>query len=147
MKRSTDYEHVRNLIDSLHQVRLQMKLFTQRNLREYKVDITYEMLQVLSLLWRRGGLNQQEIADSLQKNKASITPLINNLSSRKLVTRAEDPSDRRNKIISLTKSGQEFKQKLEPLYHEFLDRMTKGISLADFRQATELLQKIDANLK
>ncbi|MGG5905596.1 MarR family transcriptional regulator, partial [Sphingobacterium daejeonense] len=46
--------------------------------------------QVLAVLWREHELNQQDIAEAVQKSKASVTPLIDNLCKRDLVQRIPD---------------------------------------------------------
>ena len=60
-------ESTQNLIESLANFRLSMKQYIQRKLKEGNFDVTFEMLQVLGLLWRKQDLNQQEIANAVQK--------------------------------------------------------------------------------
>ena len=134
------------LIENVANFRMGMKQYLQQKLREGNFDITYEMLQVLAILWYKQNLNQQEIADAIQKNKASLTPLIDNLSSRKLVVRTEDPSDRRNKIISLTKSGRDYKEHFMPVINDFYALMEKDLTCKEIQQAGNVLQKMYRNL-
>lgn len=137
---------VRELIDSILNVRLGMKQFIQRKVREHRIDLTYEMLQVLTVLWRKGNMNQQDIADNIQKNKASLTSLLDNLEKRGLVLRSEDPSDRRNKIISLTPLGVEYRGEFQPIFNEFYETLSKDISKEKLREAGTLLNHIYKNL-
>jgi DNA-binding MarR family transcriptional regulator len=98
-----------------------MKGFMRQKFKEHDVNITFEMLQVLRFLWKKDGVNQQEIADAILKDKASLTYLIDNLVRRKLVQRTEDSQDRRNKIITLTKEGQEMKDLILPWITEMFE--------------------------
>jgi DNA-binding MarR family transcriptional regulator len=98
-----------------------MKGFMRQKFKEHDVNITFEMLQVLRFLWKQDGINQQEIADAILKDKASLTYLIDNLVRRKLVQRTEDSQDRRNKIITLTKEGQEMKDLILPWITEMFE--------------------------
>ena len=41
--------------------------------------ITREQWVIMKMLWEKNGVSQQELADELMKNKASITSLIENL--------------------------------------------------------------------
>ncbi len=59
-----------------------------KNLLEH--DVTSEQWAVLSSLWKKNGQTQQSLADHANKNKASITHLIDNLEKRKLVERLVD---------------------------------------------------------
>jgi DNA-binding MarR family transcriptional regulator len=134
------------MIDAILNIRIAMKQYVQRRIREDKLDLTYEMVQVLAVLWRKGELNQQEIADRVQKNKASLTSLLDNLAKRKLITRNEDPADRRNKIISLTDSGKEYEKQLEPLLNGFFQTLTKNLPGREMKKITGFLKNMESNL-
>jgi len=129
-------------MDNLIAVRQAVKSFFQRRIKELDSDISYEMFQVLNVLWRKNEVNQQEIANAVQKGKASLTPLIDNLVKLEMVTRTEDSSDRRNKIITLTKEGQEFQKKMEPIFNDFYTQFSAGIPEKEIQAATSLLSKI-----
>lgn len=144
---SKEYEHIRNTLDAITSLRSAMRQFLSKKIREGNYDITYEMMQLLLVLWRGHEVNQQEIANLLIKNKASITPLIDNLSKRKLVVRTEDPSDRRNKIIALTKAGREYMEAFSPVLDDFFRRIESDISLAEMEQVRNVLQKMKHNLQ
>lgn len=134
------------MIDAILNIRIAMKQYVQRRIREDKLDLTYEMVQVLAVLWRKGEINQQEIADRVQKNKASLTSLLDNLAKRNLIIRNEDPADRRNKIISLTGSGKEYEKQLEPLLNEFYHTLTKDLPQNDMKKITGFLKNMETNL-
>ncbi|WP_109696821.1 MarR family winged helix-turn-helix transcriptional regulator [Chitinophaga deserti] len=143
---SKEFDHIRNVLDAISNLRAAMRQFIQKKIREGNYDITYEMMQLLLVLWRGHEVNQQEIANLLIKNKASITPLIDNLSKRKLVVRTEDPSDRRNKIIALTKAGREYMEAFTPALDDFFRRIETDISLPEMEQVSALLHKMRQNL-
>ncbi|PRY54528.1 MarR family 2-MHQ and catechol resistance regulon transcriptional repressor [Arcticibacter pallidicorallinus] len=137
---------IKTLIDSILNVRLGMKQFIQRKIREHGIDLTYEMLQVLAVLWRKGKMNQQDIADNIQKNKASLTSLLDNLEKRGLAVRSEDPSDRRNKIISLTSKGVAYQQRFQPIFNEFYEALSKDIPKEKIADVGTVLAHIYKNL-
>jgi DNA-binding MarR family transcriptional regulator len=74
-------------------------------INEYDPSLSFELIEILGLLWRNNGINQQEISNQISKDKSSITYLINNLTKRGFVERIENKNDRRNKQIFLTESG------------------------------------------
>lgn len=123
-----------------------MKQFIQRKIRDHGIDLTYEMLQVLAVLWRKGRMNQQDIADNIQKNKASLTSLLDNLEKRGLAVRSEDSSDRRNKIISLTSKGVAYQQRFQPIFNEFYEALSKDIPKAKIAEVGTVLAHIYKNL-
>lgn len=143
---SKEFEHIRGVLDAITGLRAAMRQFISRIIKEGDYDITYEMMQLLLVLWRGHEVNQQEIANLLIKNKASITPLIDNLSKRKLVVRTEDPSDRRNKIIALTKAGREFMEAFMPALDDFFRRIETDISLEEMEKVSQVIAKMRHNL-
>jgi DNA-binding MarR family transcriptional regulator len=141
-----DIQKLADLIDAIQILRLSKKAYIQNKLREHKFTITYEMFQVLGVLWKTDGVNQQEIADKVQKNKASLTSLIDNLVKRKLVLRSEDPNDRRNKIISLTRQGHKSCETLQVVLDEFYELVKSDISGSQIESVTKMLYKLNKNI-
>lgn len=137
---------INELIEVLLYFRTEMKNYVQKKIRENELDITYEMLQVLGVLWIKGDRNQQDIADRLQKNKASLTSLIDNLEKRKLLQRTEDCNDRRNKIISLTAEGEKYRRRTQPLLDDFFSTAQQGIAASELQSAVSVLSRMQANL-
>ncbi|MGM1427900.1 MarR family winged helix-turn-helix transcriptional regulator [Sphingobacterium lactis] len=133
---------VRQLISNIISLRVGIKQFYFQRVKELDLDLTYEMVQVLAVLWREGELNQQDIADAVQKSKASITPLIDNLCKRELVERIPDPNDRRNNKITVTAKGFAYQAKVEPIQQEFLDKIIQDISMEEIKELNNSLVKI-----
>jgi len=146
MKELHSSSEVRAIIESILNVRVGMKQFIQRKVKESGIDLTFEMLQVLTVLWRMGQTNQQDIADNIQKNKASLTSLLDNLNKRGLITRLEDPADRRNKIISLTPLGEEYRLQFEPAFDDFYSMFEKDLPKEKLRETSAVLNHIYTNL-
>jgi DNA-binding MarR family transcriptional regulator len=120
--------------------------FIQFKLKEHKTGLTYEMLQVMGCLWKKDGINQQEITTITVKDKASMTYLIDNLVKRNLVKRTEDANDRRNKLILLTEQGKLLKSKIQPVIDEMYQVAGKNIDIAVLKSSMEILSKVEKNL-
>lgn len=131
---------------SVMQAHFAFRQFIQSNLRELKTDLSYEMLQVLEVLWRQDGLRQQALADATFKDKASMTLLINNLEKRGLVKRKEDAADGRNKLILLTKAGSRLQTQILPVLDELYQLAGKNITMATLTQAMETLESVQTNI-
>jgi DNA-binding MarR family transcriptional regulator len=121
--------------------------FLQCKLKEHKTGLTYEMLQVMGCLWKKDGINQQEITNITVKDKASMTYLIDNLTKRNLVKRQEDVIDRRNKLIFITEQGKILKNKIQPFIDEMYQVSGKNIEIALLKDCMEILDTVEANLK
>ncbi len=141
-KRETAEKFARTIV----RVNLAFRQFLQMKLKDNNMDLTFEMLQVLGCLWTADGVNQQELADQTVKDKASMTYLIDNISRRGLVTRQEDPEDRRNKLVYLTKAGRDLQKTIEPWVEEMYRLAGEGLSIDALKSTIEQLERIRENV-
>ncbi|WP_051293375.1 MarR family winged helix-turn-helix transcriptional regulator [Olivibacter sitiensis] len=134
---------IKNYIDSVITMRNAIKQYFLQKIRASDLsDLTYEMFQVLAYLWIKNEVNQQDIANAVQKNKASITPLIDNLCKRGLVTRTLNPDNRRNNLISLTEKGKQYERVFTPFQEEFFQLLLTESSLTEIKQTTNTLNRL-----
>ncbi len=110
------------------------------------LDITTEQWTVLSCLWDKDKIIQQDICDLTQKDKPSVTRLIDNLEKKSLVRRESDPSDRRNNLILLTQQGAALKKTTTDAVHDIVNRALEGIPDNELFRAKEVLVRIMYNL-
>lgn len=142
-----DLEQMVQFMDILRNIRKVMINHFARKVKEYNIDVTIEMLEVLYVLWQCDFINQQEIAEKTNRNKASLTSLIDNLVNRNLVTRRQDPSDRRNNLIVLTQEGVAYQEKLIPMLVEVYESFKIDISSSEMESAIRVLQKLYQKMK
>jgi DNA-binding MarR family transcriptional regulator len=121
--------------------------YIQKKIKEHGINLTFEMLEVMACLWRKDGLNQQEIADRTLRDKSNMTYLLNNVIKRKLVKRSADKNDRRNKLIFLTKEGSALKDILYPLVAEVYGLASEEITREDLQNGLTLISRMVNNLK
>ena len=111
-----------------------------KNLQEH--EVTSEQWAVLSNLWKKNGQTQQELADLSNKNKASITHLIDNLEKRKLVERLVDENDRRNKLVYLTQEGVDLQETLTKVVDKTMKKITADVDKKELKQCKKALKKM-----
>lgn len=119
-----------------------LKAFAQEGL-----DITTEQWTVLSCLWDKDKIIQQDICQLTEKDKPSVTRLIDNLQKKNLVMRVSDPADRRNNLILLTPRGAAVKQKTTDVVHDIVNHALEGISDMELAGAKDVLLRIMHNLR
>ena len=129
------------------EMRSRSRQFIQARIKENQLNITYEMLEVLMCLWEKDGINQQEIADRIIKEKASMTYLLDNLVKRDLVNRMPDGNDRRNNLIHLTKQGKDLQQKLLPWAMEMYTAASIDLTEEDIIASTLLIKQLTKNIQ
>ncbi|MDD5052679.1 MAG: MarR family transcriptional regulator [Sulfuricurvum sp.] len=79
--------------------------YLTRQLEENGIDMTIEQFKVMVVLWKEGTSTQQNIADFVGKDKASVTRLIAGLEKRSLIQRATACQDKRCNHVTLTPQG------------------------------------------
>jgi DNA-binding MarR family transcriptional regulator len=101
---------------------------------------------VLSALADFGPRSQQQLADSLDFDKSHLVARIDQLASRGLVTRTQDPGDRRRNQIALTPAGHELVDLLRPVAQESQQGFLQTLSPAEQKTLISLLRRaLDAN--
>ena len=109
-------------------------------------DLTPEQFLVMDTLWDEGVFNQQQIADYIQKDKNSVTKLIDGLEKRGLVMRSAGGTDRRSKNIVLTKQAEEIKNKVVEVALQAVDQICTGISQKEITLFVHVLERMIKNM-
>lgn len=109
-------------------------------------DITFEQWTVMMRLWKRDGISQQELAICCDRDKTTLTRLLDNLEKQDYIQRIEDTNDRRNKLIYLSKKGENLRDKLWPLALKVEAEVQEGISNTELSTFKMVLEKIRKNL-
>lgn len=147
IKESKKAELALELGRSMSELRNYVRQYIQVKIKENGCNITFEMLEVMSCLWKKDGVNQQEIADLTLRDKSSMTYLLDNLVKRKLVKRVEDENDRRNKLIYLSNEGLKLKETLNPWVAEVYGMASDGLAEVDLQNSVTLINKMVSKLK
>ena len=75
------------------------------------IDLTYTQYIVMMVLWEEDTINVKELGKKLFLDSGTLTPVLKRLEQKKLIERKRDSRDERNLIVSLTKEGEELKDK------------------------------------
>lgn len=132
----------RELQLQIFRTRMAFRRCLLRNLKEHDVSITFEMLQVLSCLWREQGITQQVLAERTAKDKACLTNLMNNLEKKGYVCRKEGSQDRRNKLVFLTPEGEQFWQLIFPIIDNVYKQAERTFGLERTRVILSELKEV-----
>ena len=84
--------------------------------RRYKpfldeIDLTYPQYIVMMVLWEEREINGKELGSRLYLDSGTLTPVLKRLEQKGLITRQRDDKDERVLIVSITKEGDELKDK------------------------------------
>lgn len=123
-----------------------LKQYTTQMLRHNNVGLTPEQFLLMDLLWNQGPSSQQNLADNMQKDKNSITKLVDALEKKGLVARERNSDDRRSNTVVLTQTGSAMKDEAKEAGISMLDKMLDGISDKELRKFLKTLGKMSDNM-
>lgn len=109
-------------------------------------SITGEEWAILVHLWNQDGQPQQQIADTLDKDKTTLSRLLSSLERQNLVVRIPDQADRRRRLIYLTPGGQALEDAVIPVALRVLRAAQAGIPPDHLDACKEVLRQIHDNL-
>lgn len=124
-----------------------LKQYTAAMLKHHEVDLTPEQFLLIDLLWNHGPLSQQELADQLQKDKNSVTKLVDAAERKGFVVRQQNPYDRRSNTIVLTDRALELKDNAKSTGIFILDKMLVGIDEDELHAFLGTLAKLCSNME
>ena len=116
-------------------------------LQENMINITPEQFLVLDILWEKKSLSQQNIADIIQKDKNSVTKIIDSLEKKQLAKRVMDKKDRRINKIELTEEAYALEEKVTKVAIDFMNDAVKGIDNKDLDSFVNVMRQIKNNLE
>lgn len=121
------------------------KCFIDR-LQNNGINITPEQYLVLDILWEKQSLSQQNIADIIQKDKNSVTKIIDSLEKKNFVNRVVDTKDRRINKIELTEEGLALEEITTQVAINFMNDTVKDIDTQDLDKFVDVMHKLNDNL-
>jgi len=115
-------------------------------LRDSGVDLTLEQVFTLFILEEKSGWSLGEIAELLDRDKTTVTRMIDGLENRNLVIRVQDELDRRKKLTYLTNEGRQKLKQIERFSPLMEKKATAGLSEEEIRSTKAVLDIVAMNL-
>ena len=106
-------------------------------------NITPREFSILNRLHQFGELSQFQIADMTFKDRPATTRMIDKLEGHGYIKRQTNPKDRRSFNITLTKKGQNARNKIVPLAVLMTEAGCEGIPRADLLTTLRTLQSLN----
>ncbi len=131
---------------SLNLAACKLKQFTAAMIKKNNIDLTPEQFLLIDLLWNEGPMSQQVMADTMHKDKNSITNLADQLEKKGWVVRKKDDFDRRSNILTLTEKAESLKLEAKEKGISILEQIIEGISEEDLTVFLNTLEKLSDNM-
>ncbi|MBR5836259.1 MAG: MarR family transcriptional regulator [Bacteroidales bacterium] len=123
-----------------------LKQFIAAKLRQMDVPLTPEQFMLIDLLWNQGEMTQQQLADQLQKDKNSVTKLVDAIERKGFVVRQQNLQDRRSNTLVITEKANQLKPGAKQKGISILDQMLEGIGEEELRNFLATLRKLNVNM-
>lgn len=138
-----EYELTRALVLQVIKTRMAFRQTLQRELKRHRIDMTFEMLQIMNCLWHEQGLSQQTLAEKTAKDKACLTNLMTNLEKKGWIVRKEDSTDRRNRLVYLTTEGETMNGRVRPIIQNVYTKASQQIDLKEIETCIHQLERLN----
>ena len=123
-----------------------MGAYANNQLVEHKILLTRTQLIVLKTLEHTNGLSQNDLAFITERDKTSLTRLMNTMEKKQLVYRTSSKVDKRIKLVFMTDIGKDLLEQAVPVVHEIETKITQGISNSDIETAISVLRRVQTNV-
>lgn len=106
------------------------------------LGLTHPQYLVMLALWGEAPMSVKAIAEAIQLDSPTLSPLLKRLESAGLITRGRDSRDERNLVVDLTPAGVELRQQALKIPPAVVERL--GVTLADLEELHEVLTRVNA---
>jgi MarR family transcriptional regulator, transcriptional regulator for hemolysin len=121
--------------------------FAQKKINEYGLDITIDQWLILKTLQDNPDISQQQIAEKVFKDFASVTRMIELLVTKEYLKRDFHLVDRRRFSLSITKKGNKILETLVPLITNNRKIALQSFTEIEIKAMQKSLLKIIDNCK
>ncbi len=119
--------------------------FAQKHLKEEGLDITIDQWLVIKCILDDPSISQQEIAEKVFKDNASVTRIIELLVKAGYLKRHIHPDDRRRANLKVTQEGEEILLKVKSIVAKYRNKALHGILKGEIENMSLVLDDIIKN--
>ncbi|WP_019930454.1 MarR family winged helix-turn-helix transcriptional regulator [Nocardia sp. BMG111209] len=105
------------------------------------MGLTHPQYLVMLALWGESPMSVKAIAEAIQLDSPTLSPLLKRLESAGYITRRRDPRDERTLLVDLTADGRALRRRAERIPPAVVERL--GVSLADLEELREVLTRVN----
>lgn len=115
-------------------------------LAENSIDLSRMQFVVLKTIEENEGMSQNELAHFANRNKSSLTRMINTLINKGFITKCSSKEDKRKNHIHLTMEGQTTLKKAIPHFRKMALSIESNLTPEEIEQTKLILKKIQHNV-
>jgi len=125
-------------------IRAWMDIFMHRSMRGWvhfarSTGLSMPQFSILMQLHHRGGCGVSDISESFDISNAAASQLVEKLVQAGYIERAEDPSDRRAKLLTVSPKGLALIEQGTQERYRWMDELVRKLSAEERAKVTEAL--------
>ncbi|MDQ0254861.1 DNA-binding MarR family transcriptional regulator [Evansella vedderi] len=129
----------------IHKTDLNLTRFVKAKLEPF--NLAPEQNLIMMLLWEKDGLSQNQLVETLNKDKTNIARMAASLEKKGFIKRYNCDKDRRSVRLYLTDTGRNLGNEVIPIAEEFDAIVCNGISKEELKQMEKILRKMNQNVE
>ncbi len=111
-----------------------------------QLELSMEGFVILMHLHLSQGMRQKQLAESIGRDKPSVTRALDVLENRGLLKRTVDSEDRRSHLVQITEKGIQYLNRSKPIIHGVFTQIFEPISESDYQVFLSVLQTLSLQL-
>ncbi|CAA0120552.1 MarR family winged helix-turn-helix transcriptional regulator [Zhongshania aliphaticivorans] len=116
------------LNEILHSLTHAYKSGLRAGVKEHQIPLPITHIRALKGIRRNPHCTAQSIAQRMQRDKAQITRVLNELLQDGFISKSDNPEDRRSQLLHLTKAGEKIVAQLDTIEQKTSCAMTANLS-------------------
>ncbi len=141
-----------NSLQFSQSLRKWMDTFTYRSMHDsarFVKNSGYSMAQFFLMMqvYRREHCGISDLSEHLETSNAAVSQLVDKLVQANMLTRTEDPNDRRAKKVELTKEGRTFIEESINVRYLWVDQLADALSNEEEHKVAKALSILDEAMK
>lgn len=115
-------------------------------LEENNLDLSKTQFIILKNVQVNEGICQNQLAFFADRNKSSLTRMINTLEKKNYLARVASKDDRRMNMLIITKEGERVLKNAEPFFLKIKNLIEIGLTEEEIESTINTLKKIQQNI-
>ena len=135
-----------SISESLHQLVHGYKSRLRESIRQQQFSLPITHIRVLKGICRNPECTAQSIGQRMQRDKAQITRVLNELLQEGLISKIDNPADGRSQLLRPSPAGEKLMAQLNALENKTIATMTQNLTTEDIATFVQIANTMADNL-
>lgn len=141
------FERAEILMDRIAILKKSVHELTAIEKKKAPVDITLWQFRLMMLIYRKGEMNQRELAGMMHISPATLSVGIQRLENAGFLKKQQDSLDKRNTLLTLTDGGIDRVIEGKAVVEKSMKELLDGFENQELEQMVGFVSRLEANIK